>query len=80
MATRIYGLTDAVEDGVTGLLVPPRDVDALTKALSALLQDGARREAMGMAARQRAVERFGVARIVEGLAAYLAERHEWRRG
>lgn len=80
VATRIYGLTDAVEDGVTGLLVPPRDVDALTNALSALLQDGSRRETMGKAARQRAVERFGALRIVEGLAAFLAERQGRRRG
>lgn len=80
VATRIYGLTDAVEDGVTGLLVPPRDVGALTNALSALLQDGVRREFMGKAARQRAVERFGAVRIVEGLAAFLAERHGRRRG
>jgi glycosyltransferase involved in cell wall biosynthesis len=80
VATRIYGLTDAVEDGVTGLLVPPRDVDALTNALSALLQDGARRDTMGKAARQRAVERFGALRIVEGLAAFLAERQGRRRG
>lgn len=78
VATRIYGLIDAVEAGVTGLLVQPRDVGALTKALSELLQDGTRREAMGQAARQRAVERFGAARIVEGLVAFLAGRPERR--
>ena len=76
VATRIYGLTDAVEDGVTGLLVPPRDVGALTTALADLLEDGARRKLMGQAARQRAVERFGAARIVEGLVAFLAGRSE----
>lgn len=80
VATSIYGLTDAVENGVTGLLVPPGDVDALTKALSALLQNDVWREAMGKAARQRAVERFGTGRIVEGLAAFLAEQYKGRRG
>lgn len=76
VATRIYGLTDAVEAGVTGLLVPPRDVGALTTALADLLEDGTRRKLMGKAARQRAVERFGAARIVEGLVAFLAGRSE----
>lgn len=78
VATRIYGLIDAVEEGVTGVLVPPRDVDALTSALSDLLQDGARREVMGKAARRRAVEHFGESRIVDGLSAFIAERLERR--
>lgn len=78
VATRIYGLTDAVEEGVTGLLVLPRDVGALTTALADLLEDGTRRKAMGKAARSRAVERFGAERIVEGLAAFLASRPERR--
>ena len=33
VATRIHGLTDAVVDGVTGMLVPPRNADALHEAL-----------------------------------------------
>lgn len=79
VATRIYGLTDAVEEGVTGLLVPPRDAEALKDALALLLENVDLREAMGRAARARAVERFGVARIVEGLVVFLAGRPE-RRG
>lgn len=78
VATRIYGLIDAVEDGVTGLLVPPRDIEALTTALSALLDDNTRREIMGKAARERAVKKFCVTRIVDGLAAFLAQRLERR--
>lgn len=72
VATRIYGLTDAVADGSTGLLVPPRDAAALAAALLRLLQDAPARDAMGQAARVRALEKFSSARIVEGLAAYYA--------
>lgn len=72
VATRIYGLTDAVADGSTGLLVPPHDAAALTEALLRLLQDAPAREAMGRAARMRALEKFSSARIVGGLAEYYA--------
>jgi rhamnosyl/mannosyltransferase len=45
-------------DGLTGLTVPPGDPKALAAALSALLDDPARRAAMGAAARQRVREEF----------------------
>jgi glycosyltransferase involved in cell wall biosynthesis len=54
VASAVGGLVDAVEDGVTGVLVPPRDVAALRAAIEALLADGARRAALGRAARDRA--------------------------
>jgi glycosyltransferase involved in cell wall biosynthesis len=58
VGTEIYGLTDAVAHGETGLLVPPRDADALARALEQLLADTALRERMGQAARQRVLEHF----------------------
>jgi rhamnosyl/mannosyltransferase len=45
-------------DGVTGLVVPPRDVDALTDALDQLLGDEALRRRMAQASRARVVERY----------------------
>jgi glycosyltransferase involved in cell wall biosynthesis len=59
VATAVGGLPDAVEDGVTGLLVPPRDPAALRAALERLLADAALRERLGAAARVQARERFG---------------------
>ena len=63
VATAVGGLLDAVEDGVTGLLVPPGDVAALRAALERLLGDAELRTRLGAAARERAQRElsFGVA-------------------
>ena len=51
VATTIGGIPEVVEDGVTGLLVPPRDADALAQKITLLLENPARREELGRAAR-----------------------------
>ncbi len=58
VASAVGGLVDAVEDGVTGVLVPPRDPAALRSALERLLEDADLRRRLGAAARERARERF----------------------
>jgi glycosyltransferase involved in cell wall biosynthesis len=58
VGTRIDGLRDAVDDGVTGLLVPPKNAAALASALANLLKDDAKRKQMGNAARERARNLF----------------------
>ncbi len=58
VASNVGGLPDAVEDGVTGLLVPPRDATALRAALVRLLDDPGLRRRLGESARARALERF----------------------
>jgi glycosyltransferase involved in cell wall biosynthesis len=50
--------------GVTGLLVPPRDPDALAQALNTLLDDDALRASLGRAARQRVEREFTAERMV----------------
>ena len=71
VATAVGGTPEMVEHGVTGLLVPRRDPDALAKAVSELLLDPVRRAAMGRAAAQRAESFFDEERLVgELLAAY----------
>ncbi|HVM68602.1 MAG TPA: glycosyltransferase [Gaiellaceae bacterium] len=52
VATRVGGLADAVTDGVTGLLVPPRDPVALRRSLERLLADGRLRAQLGERARR----------------------------
>jgi glycosyltransferase involved in cell wall biosynthesis len=57
-ASRIYGVTDAVEDGVTGILFPPGNVELLKEALIELIKDEAKRKQMGKAAKMRAIKLF----------------------
>ena len=51
VATRVGAFPDLVRDGETGALVPPGDAAAMAAAMAPLLDDAARREAMGRAAR-----------------------------
>jgi glycosyltransferase involved in cell wall biosynthesis len=54
-----------VEDGVTGLLVSPRDSEALAQALVALRRDVGRRERLGAAGLERLRRQFTLERMVE---------------
>ena len=53
------------QHGITGLVVPPRDVDAMTSAIVTLLSDADLRRRMGECGRQRVVSEFSVRRMVE---------------
>ncbi|HEY5873222.1 MAG TPA: glycosyltransferase, partial [Gaiellaceae bacterium] len=58
VASAVDGLLDAVEDGVTGMLVPARNPVALRVAVDTLLDDSALRRRLGDAARATAREKF----------------------
>jgi glycosyltransferase involved in cell wall biosynthesis len=58
IATRIYGVVDAVEDGRTGLLFPPRDIADLQACLREMADNPVRRRQLGEQARQRAQTNF----------------------
>jgi glycosyltransferase involved in cell wall biosynthesis len=64
IASQIYGISDAVVDGTTGLLVPARDVEGLTHALTRLIDEPALRHQLGQAARQRAIDVFSQTNLV----------------
>ena len=66
VATRAGGISEAVADGETGSLVPPRDFRALAAALLELLNDADRRAACGAAGRKRFETHFTAERMVEG--------------
>jgi trehalose synthase len=59
VASRIGGIQDQIEDGVTGLLLDdPRDVDRFGALVCSLMLDPVRARAMGEAAQRRVRERF----------------------
>jgi glycosyltransferase involved in cell wall biosynthesis len=58
IGTRHAGIGEAVEDGRTGLLVPPGDVAALTGALRRLADEPDMARKMGAEARRVALEKF----------------------
>ncbi len=64
VASRVGGLPDLVEDGETGLLVPPDDEAALAHALRVVIHDRAAAVRMGAAARARVAARWSVATMV----------------
>jgi len=58
VGSRTGGIVDVIEDGRSGLLVPPGHLDALADALRSLLADPARRAALGAAGRAIVEARF----------------------
>lgn len=67
------GVRSVIEPGVTGLIVPPCDVEALASALHDLLSDSARAQAMGAAARERAVRLYDTRTVDAALVAVLTK-------
>jgi len=60
ITTDVPGCRETVVEGVNGLLVPPRDVQALVHAMEKFIATPALIESMGVASRQLAEERFDV--------------------
>ena len=69
IATRGGGVPEIVVDGVTGVLVPMGDAEAVAEALVGLLSDPARRAALGRAGRQRVDACFRIERVAAEVAA-----------
>ena len=61
---------EVVDDGVTGLLCDPRDPDSIAEQIIRLLNDAPLRCRLGSAARQAAVQRYSLDKIVEQNLAY----------
>jgi glycosyltransferase involved in cell wall biosynthesis len=64
VATAVGGTPEVVVDGVTGMLVPPRDPQALAAAVTALLRDPDLRRKMGRAGREQVERRFSIEETV----------------
>lgn len=72
VATRVGGIPEVIEDGVTGFLVSPGNIDELASRVRQLVADSALRQRMGEAGRTR-VEEFFTLQPVRSFESYLLE-------
>ena len=82
ICTAVGGVPELVEDGC-GLLVPPRDAQALSKAMSHVLENPSARKSMGERSARRAVERFDLRAMTEAYEALYkklvaGDRSRWK--
>jgi colanic acid/amylovoran biosynthesis glycosyltransferase len=73
VTTRVMGIPELVDDGKSGLLVPPGRADAVADALRRLARDPAERRRLGAAGRRTVQERFDCTREAARLGELLAE-------
>jgi glycosyltransferase involved in cell wall biosynthesis len=78
VSTPVSGIPELIDDGVTGLLTPPRDPAGLAATIARLVADPALRERLGAAGRARVLADFsldaGADRLAQRLAAALRAR------
>ena len=80
VASATGGISDWLEDGISGVCVPPGDAAALARALNGLLADTDLRRQMGAAGKRAVEERFSPQRhLVTLLGAYAEARSRWER-
>jgi glycosyltransferase involved in cell wall biosynthesis len=72
MVSRIYGLTDAVEENVTGIFHEAGDVQGIQQAFARLYQDKTLREGLGLAAMGRARQDFSKDEVVGEMQKFIA--------
>ncbi|MDP8219679.1 MAG: glycosyltransferase [Candidatus Theseobacter exili] len=76
VATEVGGIPEIVDDGQTGLLVPPNDFAALSVALRALISNEKLRNKMGAAGKNKALSNFGIKMMVDKIESLYASMHK----
>ncbi|WP_131690479.1 glycosyltransferase family 4 protein [Pseudoalteromonas sp. DL-6] len=73
IASNIYGITDAIDNGVTGMLHPVKDEVAIMNCMKLMIENKELKESMGKAARTRAVQYFSQDIITDALDEFYLE-------
>lgn len=76
IGSNIYGITDAIIDGETGVLVEKGNVDALASAMLSLANDSSMREKLCESAKQRALEKFHQQRLSDELMMVIKQQSD----
>jgi len=74
IASSVGGIPEEIEDGVTGIIVPPGDTDAILKSILNLLNSRDRAKEMGKNAREKVIKEFTVERMCKDVLGIYAER------
>lgn len=80
VSTRLSGVPEIIEDGVSGLLVEPGNDEALARAIQSILSNPQRAASLSLAGRRRAEERFDIRRNVEVMHGWLGAAAVQARG
>ena len=80
VATDVGGVADVIEDGRTGILVPPGDAEAMANAVVMLAKDRTTRHRLGRAARESVAARFAHERLVDDVDRLYASALAEKRG
>lgn len=70
IATAVSGTPELVDDGITGILVPPKDPEAISKAVNKICSDLEIYKQKGVAGRKRVCDLFTIERMIEQLLEY----------
>lgn len=70
VATSVSGIPELVVDGETGIIVPPKDVKALSNAMLKIVRDAKKMRNMGLAGRNRVFQMFTIERMLQELMGY----------
>ncbi len=79
LASKIYGITDAVDDGKTGILHEPKNVVQIAQGLLTLIQNEDLRHSMATHAIERAHQMFDTKVLVDAMRAHYGELFEWQK-
>ena len=69
IASRVGGMADVLQDGVNGILVPPRDPAALAEAMTKALENEPQRSKIGGYARETVTSRYRIEKMIDRLGA-----------
>jgi glycosyltransferase involved in cell wall biosynthesis len=79
VSTTVGAITEALEDGVTGLVAEPQSADSLAAQLARLRDDAGLRLRFGSAGREKAVREFGIERMLDRMEAVFRSVAQGRR-
>ncbi|NJN68879.1 MAG: glycosyltransferase family 4 protein [Nitrospira sp.] len=65
VASSVNGVPEIIKDGLNGLLIPPRNPQALEEAIRSLLRDPVRAARMGIAGKQEVATAFTAGKMVD---------------